>query len=150
MDWTLAISGGSNAELEIITDEEGAVLMDVFGQPGASTLMTKDLEYYHHESKRKPMFFKAKKLIVQDEKLSIFMSELTGSRQLQQEWARDFYQYEFHYDEDYVAEIQHQAQSSLLDMLRASELNPNTALQYFAWREANLDDIEKLFTPYGN
>ena len=150
MDWTLAISGGINAELEIITDEEGAALMDVFGQPGASTLLAKDLEYYHRESKRKPVFFKAKKLIVQDEKLSIFMSELTGSRQLQQEWARGFYQYEFHYDEDYVPEIQHQAQTSLLDMLRTSELNPNTALQYFAWREANLDDIEKLFTPYGN
>ena len=41
-------------------------------------------------------------------------------------------------------------QASILDMLQANELNPNTALLYFRWSDANLDDIEKLFTAYGN
>ena len=148
-DWTLAISGGHKAELEIITDQEGPGLMDIFGHHSSRTVIAKDLEFYHRESKRKPTFFKAKKLKVQDERLSLFMSELTAKRQFQHEWAKGFYQYEFHYDQDYVAETQRHAQTNLLDMLRTNELNPNTALQYFTWGDANLDDIEKLFLPYG-
>ena len=35
-------------------------------------------------------------------------------------------------------------------MLQANELNPNTALLYFKWADANLDDIEKLFLVYGS
>jgi hypothetical protein len=42
------------------------------------------------------------------------------------------------------------AQDSILDMLGANELNPNKALHYFKWAEANMDDVEKLFISYGN
>jgi hypothetical protein len=42
------------------------------------------------------------------------------------------------------------AQACFLDMLQSNELNPNTALSYFKWADANLDDIEKLFGSYGN
>jgi hypothetical protein len=42
------------------------------------------------------------------------------------------------------------AQGFYLDMLQCNELNPNTALLYFKWVDANLDDVEKLFGAYGN
>ena len=150
LDWTLAIAGDHNAELELIADNEGPGLFDVFGHFNSKTLIAKDLEYYHREPNRKPTFFKAKKLVVQEDRLDIFISELIANRQFQNEWARGFYKYEFHYDDDYVPEVHAHAQTSILDMLQANELNPNTALLYFKWGDANLDDIEKLFINYGN
>lgn len=33
--------------------------------------------------------------------------------------------------------------------LPPNELNPNTALLYFKWADANVDDVEKLFNQYG-
>ncbi|KQC01773.1 hypothetical protein [Pedobacter sp. Hv1] len=150
LDWTLAISSDHKAELEIITDTEGPGLIDVFGHHSSKTILSKDLEYYHRETNRKPSFFKAKKLMVQDERLEVFISELIAQRQFQNEWARSFYKHEFHYDNEYAPQIQSHAQVSVLDMLQANELNPNTALQYFRWADANLDDIEKLFISYGN
>jgi hypothetical protein len=148
-NWTLAISSDHKGELEIMTDNDGSGLFDVFGHYNSKTLIAKDLEYYHREPNRKPTFFKAKKLVVQEDRLDVFISELIASRQFQNEWARGFYKYEFHYDNDYVPEVHSHAQTSLLDMLQANELNPNTALLYFRWGDANLDDIEKLFIHYG-
>lgn len=148
-DWTLAISNDHKAELEIITDHEGQGLIDVFGHYNSKTVIAKDLEYYHREPNRKPSFFKAKKLVVQHEQLDVFISELMINRQYQNEWARGFYNYDFHYDDDYAPQPYNRSQTGVLDMLQANELNPNTALLYFRWADANLDDIEKFFVGYG-
>lgn len=149
-DWTLAIAGSDKAELEIATDTENFGLVDIFGHHSARTIQSKDIEFYHREANRKPVFFKAKKLVVQDEKLEVFIGELISRREKQNEWASDFYNYDFHYDEVYTSQVPHAAQTSVLDMLQANELNPNTALLYFKWADASLDDIEKLFITYGN
>jgi hypothetical protein len=149
-DWTLAISSSDNGELEIATDAENFGLTDIFGHHSAKTIQSKDIEFYYREPERKPAFFKAKKLVVQDERLEIFISDLINERLDQNEWARSFYNYDFQYDTPYSPQIPGNMQTSVLDMLQANELNPNTALLYFKWADANLDDIEKLFTNYGN
>jgi hypothetical protein len=149
-DWALAIASSGHAELEIATDTENFGLVDIFGHPSARTIQSKDIEFYHRESKRKPGFFKAKKLVVQEEKLDVFISELLHQRYDQNEWASSFYEYDFSYDPVYTPQIRGNAQASVLDMLGANELNPNTALLYFRWADANLDDIEKLFLDYGS
>jgi hypothetical protein len=149
-DWTLAISGSEKGELEIATDTENFGLVDIFGLQSAKTIQSKEIEYYHRESRRKPVFYKAKKLVVQDEKLEIFISNLISQSVAKSEWASTFYDYQFHHDPVYSTSFPAGAQACVLEMLQANELNPNTALLYFKWAEANLDDVEKLFLSYGN
>jgi len=148
-DWTLAISGSEKGELEIATDSENFGLVDIFGHHSAKTIQSKEIEYYHREEHRKPTFFKAKKLVVQDEQLDVFISELIGQMADRDTWASGFYDYEFYHDTPYTSQIPIAAQTCVLDMLQANQLNPNTALLYFKWAETNLDDIEKLFLVYG-
>jgi hypothetical protein len=149
-DWTLAIASSDKAELEISTDAESFGLVDIFGHHAAKTIQLKDIEFYHREASRKPCFFKAKKLVVQDERVEVFISDLIGQMTGQDEWANGFYDYDFQPDQTYTPQVPAAAQVSVLDMLQANQLNPNTALLYFRWADANLDDIEKLFLSYGN
>lgn len=150
-DWTLAIAGSENAELEIATESENFGLVDLFGDNAAKTIQARDIEFYHRETKKKPSFFKAKKLVVQQEKLDVFISELITDRNKQSEWVSTFFDYDFHHDKlNFSAPISASSQACVLDMLQANELNPNTALLYFAWADANMDDITRLFINYGD
>ncbi|WP_298507597.1 hypothetical protein [uncultured Kordia sp.] len=151
-NWTLAIAGSDKAELEIATESENFGLVDIFGDSSAKTIQARDIEFYHREDKKKPSFFKAKKLIVQQEKLDVFISELISERMQVPVWAENFYEYDFYnvggpYSPPVTTNT---AQACTLDMLQANQLNPNTALQYFSWANANLDDVEMLFRTYGN
>jgi hypothetical protein len=143
-NWTLAISGSENGELELATDQKNFGLIDLFGHESARTIQARDIEYYYREAKRKPNFFKAKKLIVNQEKLDTFISELIYNHQTQAQWVIDFFDYNFEV-ENTISSLNFKGQASLLDMLQANELNPNTALLYFDWMDANSDDIDKLF-----
>lgn len=144
-EWTLAISGSDKGELEIATDKDNFGLLDIFGHHSSKTVQSKDIDYYHREPKRKPGFFKAKKLVVQEDKTELFISELLQQRLYQNEWAAEFFEYDFQCDPVYVPQIRNNEQAGVLDMLQANELNPTTALSYFRWVDANTDDIEKLF-----
>ncbi|SDG65292.1 hypothetical protein SAMN05421827_10937 [Pedobacter terrae] len=148
-DWTLAVSGGNLAELEIATDEENFGLVDLFGHHSSKTIQSKDIEFYHREEKRKPSFYKAKKLVVREEKVETLVSELIAQWRGYNDWALGFYEYDFHYDHHYVNDQGAYSQGNILDLLAPNELNPNTALLYFKWADANLDDVEKLFNQYG-
>ncbi|WP_046744091.1 hypothetical protein [Kordia zhangzhouensis] len=148
--WTLAIAGSENAELEIATETENFGLVDIFGDSNAKTIQARDIEFYHRENKRKPSFFKAKKLTVRQEKLDVFISQLLSERSQLPSWINNFYEYDFYHDESsFHPQVIKNAEVSVLDMLQANELNPNTALQYFSWVNTSLDDVEKLFTSYG-
>lgn len=149
-DWTLAVASTGSAELEIATDNENFGLVDIFGHYSAKTIQSKDIEFYYRESKRKPCFFKARKLVVQDDRREVFISELITRTQGRDKWASDFFDYDFNYDETGITHIRDGTQPSVLDMLQTNQLNPNTALHYFRWTDANLDDVEKLFLNYGN
>ena len=63
-DWSLVIAGSENGELEIATDAKNFGLVDIFGDHSSKTIQSKEIEYYQREDKRKPNFFKAKKLVV--------------------------------------------------------------------------------------
>lgn len=150
--WSLAISSSGKGELEIATDAENYGLVDIFGHSCAKTIQSKDIEYYHRESERKSSFFKAKKLVVQNEKLETFIEEYIYKRTLQGKWAADFYKYgqQGHHEPYHIQYQANQAETNTLDLLPGNQLNPNTALLYFKWANASLDDIEKLFISYGN
>ncbi|WP_299767682.1 hypothetical protein [uncultured Dokdonia sp.] len=149
--WTLAVAGSDEAELEIAAESESPGFVNLFGDATSKTIQAKDIEYFHRETKKKPTFFKAKKLSVQQDKLEIFVNELITQDSKKTDWAKDFYEYAFDYDtEHFSSSISINAQTCVLDMLQANELNPNTALSYFKWTDTNLDDIEKLFLTFGN
>ena len=148
-NWTLAIAGSDKAELEIANGSENFGLIDIFGHNDSKTIQARDIEFYHRESKRRPSFFKAKKLIVQPQKLETFISQLIIDRTKIPLWAATFYDCDFYDDSTFQAPVTLNAQASVLDMLQANQLNPNTALQYFSWANTNLDDVEKLFINYG-
>jgi len=148
-NWTLAIAGTDKAELEIATESENFGLVDIFGDTSSKTIQAKDIEYHHRESKKKPVFFKAKKLAVQQEKLEHFISEFSVQNSQKTNWVKSFYAYDFETDlEQFSGATSMNAQMCVLDMLQANQLNPNTALSYFRWENANLDDVEKLFMMY--
>nr|WP_294921904.1 hypothetical protein [uncultured Flavobacterium sp.] len=148
---TLAVAGEANAELELASDEENFGLVDIFGHDNTKTIQSKDIDYYHRETKRKPAYFKAKKLVVQEDKLAYFISDFLNKTYNSSEWTDAFFDSDFHNDTDYSPQMTMQnAQGFFLDMLQANELNPNTALLYFKWADSSLDDIEKLFESYGN
>jgi hypothetical protein len=148
-DWTLAVGGAENAELEIATDLANFGLGDIFGHESAKTIQSKDIEFYHREHLRKPSFFKAKKLQVQDDKMETFISSLISERKTHHQWAGSFFESGFDDYTDATPEIAAGGQSVLLDMLQVNQLNPNTALEYFKWADANAEDVEKLFFSYG-
>lgn len=130
--WTLAIAGAGKAELEI-TDFDHAVIR------------MKDIDCFHHEKHRKPLFFKAKKLAVQDERLEVFISNLVSQEMEWNSWINSFYSPDLYQDPQPAPQVPGHSPIHLLDMLQCGELNPNTALQYFKWIDTSLDDVEKLF-----
>jgi hypothetical protein len=148
---TMAVAGEVNAELELASDSENFGLVDIFGHESTKTIQSKDIDYYHRETKRKPAYFKAKKLVVQEDKLAYFISDFLNKTYNSSEWTDAFFDSNFHNDINYSSQmIMQNAQGYFLDMLQANELNPNTALLYFKWTDANLDDVEKLFESYGS
>ncbi|MCV9928235.1 hypothetical protein OIU83_11250 [Flavobacterium sp. LS1R49] len=148
---TLAIASNTNAELELASDVEIFGLVDIFGHHTTKTIQSKDIDYYHREDKRKPAFFKAKKLVVQEEKFNDFITDFVNKADNSSEWVDVFFDSNFHNHIDYTPQVIIQnTQEHILDMLKSDELNPSTALLYFKWAEANLDDIEKLFASYRN
>lgn len=149
-NWTLVISGSDKGELEIASETESAGLIELFGNANSKTIQARDIEYYEIENHKRPSFFKAKKLVVQPEKLEVFISDLITQRTGVVDWASNFFDYEFYHENLHVSnKVPRNPQASVLDMLQANQLNPNTALEYFKWENANLDDIERMFFSYG-
>ena len=145
-EWTLAVAASSKAELEIASVDESIGLVNIFGDSSAKTIQSKDLEYYQHEIKRIPSFFKAKKLVVNDDKFEVFLNDHLNERINHDKWASDFYDSDFYHNPAiYAPTFNGNLKDCLLDMLPPKQLNPSTAMSYFRWIDANLDDIERLF-----
>ncbi len=141
-DWTLVISGTENAEIELATDIETLGLADIFGDHNTKIIQSKDIFFYHRELKRKPLFFKAKKLIVQKEKLNNIITEFISQREKGDEVLNGLYGSDLEVD---FQSLPDSGRFPLLDMLPLNTLNANTALNYFGWESMNLDDLEKYF-----
>lgn len=149
--WVLAVAAAADAELEVSVESEATEATELIRHPFAKMTRMQDIDFFYREPNRKPCFFKAKKLAVHDERTDIFISDLIAQGTGRNTWASNFFKCDYYYDP-----LQPQpllpgvAQASVLDMLQANELNPNTALLYFKWIDATLDDVEKLFLSYGN
>lgn len=144
-NWTLAVAGAEEAELELAIEEENFGLVDIFGHASAKTLQSKDIEYYFREDKRKPVFFKAKKMIVNTEKFDSHIASLFAINKEREAWVEKFY--DLGYSPILVGgtpNFSNIPATNLLDMLQPGDLNRNTVLEFFSWEDTNLDDIELL------
>lgn len=145
-DWSLAISGEEDGELEIATEQENFGLVDIFGEVDSKTIQSKNLAYMHSERRRNTQFFKAKKLAVQDRKLDYVISELIQFRYDHQTWADNFYNLPLELESDWQLRGEPKYyEANVLDLLSGNQLNPNTVLDYFQWLNTSLDDIDYLF-----
>ncbi|AEV32664.1 hypothetical protein Oweho_1676 [Owenweeksia hongkongensis DSM 17368] len=148
-NWTLAVSSSKGAELEIATDSENVELADIFGDASSKLIQSKNLEFYHRQNSRKPTFFKAKKLVIKNEKLELLIAQLYNDSLHHSEWAENFFDRNFDtQSSNFPFNISSNYPLELLNMLHSNEFNPNSALQYFKWEDANLDDFEKLFSTH--
>lgn len=149
-DWTLAVAGNDHADLEIATETENFGLTDIFGHPNSRTVQMHGMEYYHHHKGNYPTFFKAKKLVIHDEPVQEFIGDLMANRLNHDQWAAEFFNWEM--PEGIMQEpyLPVSARACMLDMLTVNTLNPNTALNYFQWANASLDDVTQLFSGYGH
>lgn len=149
--WTLAVGGSENAELEIASEGENLGLFDILNASNSKTIQARDIEFYNKEENKKPSFFKGKKLIVREDKMEVFISDLVANYKGKSSWASSFFEYDF-YNKDlgFSTSFNTHLYTSVLDMLQSNQLNPNTCLDYFRWADMNLDDVEKLFLSYGN
>lgn len=148
--FTLAVASSSDAELEMATEAENFGLVDIFGHPESKTIQSKDIEYFHRQSIQRPLFCKAKKLMVREDNTGVFLNRLTPQPVYMAGPENNYPFSEPGYGPDEFPITSPYAQESILEMLQANELNPNTALQYFTWKDASLDDVEKIFLTYGN
>jgi hypothetical protein len=145
-NWTLAIAGKENAELEIASEAESFGLVDIFGHETSRSIQSRDIDYYEHEKNRKWSFFKAKKLVVQDDVQDYFISDFLKNRRLAYDWASSFFPNEISDEQLYFPDHYYvNGRASILDLLQANQLNPNTALDYFKWSNADFTDLETVF-----
>lgn len=148
-NWSLAIAGESDAELELATEGENFGLVDIFGHLSSKTIQSKDIEFYDQGKHKCSSFFKGKKLIVNDDRMEVFMSDFLTKRKGHQSWAKSFYPYDFYHPDGIYSDTNiFNAKASILDLLQGNQLNPNTALSYFSWTNTSLDDVEQLFLNY--
>lgn len=145
-EWNLIIAGAENAEVEISGEADSFGLSNLFSHHSSKVVQSRDIDCYYREKKRKPCFFKAKKLAVREEKTDTLTTYITAQIQEQNQWANNFFDFNFEASEMYMPYSPEYNSLNILDMLPANELNPNTALQYFKWADTSLNDVEKLFT----
>ena len=148
--WALAVCGGSFGKLELVSDEEDSPLGSLFGHLSSQRTQMREMAYFHRETVRRPSFFRAKKLVVRHDKVQRFVTELVAQQTYDNSWTREFFEYDiFPSGQPYPAPMTPPAQASVLDMLQATQLNPNTALEYFRWEDTSLNDVERLFPSHG-
>jgi hypothetical protein len=149
-DWSLAIAASSGAELELISEAPAMGQRHVFNDILSNMVLSRDLECFIRSDAKMPSFFKAKKLVVHEVRQDYIISQLIARQLDYGGWANSFFDGQFNTTNEPSDYRSAQSGISILDLLQANQLNPNTALQYFRWADANLDDLEKLFIAYDN
>ncbi len=149
--WTLAVSGQHDGELEVISAENDIGLVDVFGDSSSQAIMSKGMEVYTNREGRAPNFFKAKKLILREEISDAYFQNISENESELVDWAKEFYDYEFHGNDQF--NFSHLGQNvvwDLVDVIISTQLNINNALQHFKWVDATMDDVAKFNLHYGD
>jgi hypothetical protein len=141
--WVLAIANDYDAELELSVRVSDGGAMDLFEHSSKRAIYAKHIECYLRGTETSLPFFRAKKLAVREERNRLASIDAIRNENAIIGWTDEFYDFDFRIEEDH--RNPRYSQIAMIDNLRANELNPTTALEFFHWTDFNLDDIEKLF-----
>lgn len=131
-EWALAIAGAANAELSTSTEARDMDLFTLISHTSARTNECRDVACYEKSSGQPAYFFRAKKLILSDRVQDAYLKRLLDN-------ARDLGARELG---NWLGNSG--VNNSLLNLMTSNELNLSTAIEFFSWADASLDDVEKL------
>lgn len=141
-EWSLAVAGKAGAEMELATAYEDETMVNIFASEGVKTIQTKNISIHEHTKKRKPVFFKAKKLEIRQDGLFDFKQTLANISEGRDLWAFNNFSEKYHFEiGSRVAPRFMLNNIKLLDMMPPNQLNPVSALMYFRWDDFGLDDM---------
>ncbi len=126
-NWTLAIAGGVDAQLEISTELADA---DYFGHLDHSSLRlekSSNIDVFLHSREEPAVFFKAKKLAITQAKREAFLEKIISRK----EGLSDI-------------EIANWLDTDLINLVESNQLNIATSLDFFEWLDSSLDEAQML------
>jgi hypothetical protein len=144
--WLFALANDFHAELELIVRLRENGSSDFFRHSESKAVLAKNIECYLRGTEKGLPFFKAKKLSTRDERNRLASIDAIRNENAIIGWANDFFTFDFRVEDDH--RNARYSEISIIDKLRANELNPTTTLEFFHWTDFNLDDIEQLFLGY--
>lgn len=142
-EWSLAIAGKPGAEMELATSQDDETLVNIFSSEGVKTIQTKNIGIHEQIKKRKPVYFKAKKLAMRQEGLLDLKQSMSNLCEGRDQWAFNNFNRKYHFDigTNFIPRFM-QNNIKLLDMIPSNQINPNNALEFFRWDDFGLDDIK--------
>lgn len=142
-EWSLAIAGKPGAEMELATSQDDETLVNIFASEGVKTIQTKNIAIHEQVKKKKPVYFKAKKLAMRQEGLLDLKQSIANLSEGRDNWAFNNLNEKYHFDIGTNCTPRFmQNNIKLLDMIPSNQISPNNALLFFRWDDFGLDDIK--------
>lgn len=126
-NWTLAISGAADAELELSAQTSTNDFFDLLAEQSCRAQQSRDIATFERHIGPSCFFFKGKKLVLRDHKEEQFIRQTLDQRE--------------RYNQQTLANW---LNTDMINRVESNELNIATCLEFFDWVDLNLDDVEKL------
>lgn len=126
-EWALAVAGQAGARLEMSAASDNCNWHALLGHASARTERSQGIASYEVGRGQPAYFFKAKKLVLSDKMHDRYLNLL--------------FEHEGRHSH---GEIASWGRANLLNLSRANELTLNTCIEFFAWTDLSLDDVERL------
>ena len=145
--WILAIASDIDAEVETITESEKMSPYDIISHDSTKITQCYNMHMLEKQEGRTPYFFKAKKLIIREEKMERFIQDQLVRVSIREAWEKDYFEYELR-KPHYERLIMDKSKGCVLNYVVSNNLNINNVLEYYDWANTSMDDLEKLGPVY--
>ncbi|KTB84742.1 hypothetical protein ACTACG_02230 [Pseudomonas syringae] len=126
-DWSLAVASQSGARLDMSAAMAGGDCHALLSHGSARVQQSQGIADYEQSRGQVAYFFKARKLILSDATHDHYLTRLLDNPARLP-----------------ASELAHWLNAPLLNLVKANELNLNTSIDFFAWADLSLDDVERL------
>ncbi|MDU8498230.1 hypothetical protein RYB01_03430 [Pseudomonas syringae] len=126
-DWALAVSGRAGGRLDVSASSGNSDHHVLLGHASARVEQRHGSVDFEQSEGRPAHFFRAKKLVISDAMHDHYLKQLLEN-------TADLR----------PGEIANWLNASLLNLVKSNELNLTTSINFFAWADLSLDDIERL------
>ncbi|MBV1873602.1 MAG: hypothetical protein KUG80_02410 [Gammaproteobacteria bacterium] len=126
-DWGLVIAAKSGAKLETSAQIRTTDSFDLLNHHSCMVEQSNDIESFEKSNECTNNFFRAKKLVLSDQKKEHFTRQVLRNC-----------------DGSFKSRSADWLNTDLLNRVEANELNLANCLEFFDWVDVSLDDVEKL------